>query len=185
MDNYGVVMLPIFLLIVTGCSMASLTKTTRNEYDEQGRIIKSTITESKEGWLSNKMVGIKDDGFTVSFTTALDPATGMIMPTIKTSSGSTSVVTVPAIPFNELTDSTTITGQVDSFCNNTESFYFEKSVWSDKAAKIKYERLGSGYNLPPPSVRINMLSIVDGEHAPTNTPSIPEPPKPPAIPGAQ
>lgn len=170
-----ILVMSLLLFVFCGCQMSSVSTSTETCYDKDGKIEKVTITESKEGWLSKKIVSVGVDGYVVEISTAVDPTTGMIMPTIKGASGGTDITTLPAIPFDKMSnlDVNNINAN-KGFCNFKESFYFEKSLWGDKAAKLKYERTGAGAGIPDATVRMNVLSIVEGTPVNTNESSVKE-----------
>jgi len=133
------------LFVLSGCMTSTTTIKTISEFDiPTGKVVKQTTTTivEKAGPLKGKMITMGISGYCFEITTAVDPSTGMIMPTVKAAGGDSFFADMPVIA--EGTPKTYY-----------EYFYLEKSLWNNSAAVARYVRSSGGLDSQA-SIKINV-----------------------------
>lgn len=140
---------------MTGC-VSTTEKTTTVKYDSAGVMVEQTTTEKREGWpLRRKGVSTHTWGFLGELTTAVDPETGMIMPTVKMADMDNRMDTLPMMGFSE-------DCKVEGGANYSEYLNAEKSLWGAELSHFTYERKSAGANAPAPSVKLDVKANLNG-----------------------
>lgn len=118
----------VIVLLFVGCRSTSIKTVT--EFDvPTGAVTKITVTEESKTPFLNKWVNIFGWGYGFKIV-LFDPQTGSYAPCIEAIGGRTGMNTMPVVGED-----------ADTYC---ESLYIEKSMWSNAASVLEYNRVASG-----------------------------------------
>ena len=142
-----VAMLVAVGMALTGCVSKLKSTTIKETFAADGKTLveRTTINKEESGWpLRKKATSVEQDARYFDLTTAVDPETGMIMPSIKYFGGNSAIDTMPMIE-----------NPSESGTNYSESLTIESSYWDDSVAFLKHRRKGAGSNIPASPIQYN------------------------------
>lgn len=153
----GLLLIAGGLALTSGCVSRETTTRTDTFFDASGKVEKITETkvEKKDNaWvLRKKGFSMHSNAFLGEITSAVDPNSGMVMPTVKLATGESDVTDIPMINWSD-----NIT--VDSACNFEVTLSAEKSLWGAELAMFYFDQKSSGANPPQNPVSLNVSTAL-------------------------
>jgi hypothetical protein len=147
----------VLMGMLAGCG--SITTTEETTFSADGKSVQkiTKVTKDSMNWpLRGKGFSMRSNGFIGEITTAVDPSTGTMLPSIRIGKAGTDMDDIPMADMDAMFAELVARGKLpENFVNYSETLNLDKSLWGAELANGYYNRKGSGTMVAEPAVKIN------------------------------